>query len=299
LSAGESNPQSQDQSPSNEPASERTVPEQEYEDQVKSGEDPDVLLDVPVLKVEEISLELKDLRVHVSLRANLADLVSVDVGVDAYLEEAKLEIKGVEAQALLKVRLDRVLDTFNRALDTIDRNPEILGGISRGAGDSEEEAPRANDEAEDFIPDTPSLDEAGQTIQRTVDEAGNIMETTLDDSGAVTGEEVTGNVGDLPVEQEYIDEEGQVVAQARDDLGNLVERTLDEEGNAIDSSMPENDGKSNEPDSGGNAADDMEATEAAERKARELGVDLSIVEGTGSGGRIIVKDIEDAAGRQT
>src|SRR5918999_475860 len=37
------------------------------------------------------------------------------------------------------------------------------------------------------------------------------------------------------------------------------------------------------------------ATEAAERKAEELGVDLSEVKGTGSGGRITVRDVERAA----
>ena len=39
----------------------------------------------------------------------------------------------------------------------------------------------------------------------------------------------------------------------------------------------------------------MQATPAAERKAEDLGVDLSQVEGTGSGGRIIVKDVTGAA----
>jgi pyruvate/2-oxoglutarate dehydrogenase complex dihydrolipoamide acyltransferase (E2) component len=38
-----------------------------------------------------------------------------------------------------------------------------------------------------------------------------------------------------------------------------------------------------------------EATEAARNKARELGVDLSSIEGTGSGGRIIVRDVVKAA----
>jgi pyruvate/2-oxoglutarate dehydrogenase complex dihydrolipoamide acyltransferase (E2) component len=36
-------------------------------------------------------------------------------------------------------------------------------------------------------------------------------------------------------------------------------------------------------------------TEAAERRAGELGVDLSSVKGTGSGGRVLVKDVEAAA----
>lgn len=38
-----------------------------------------------------------------------------------------------------------------------------------------------------------------------------------------------------------------------------------------------------------------EITEAAERRARELGVDPSGVEGTGSGGRVLVRDVEAAA----
>ena len=37
-----------------------------------------------------------------------------------------------------------------------------------------------------------------------------------------------------------------------------------------------------------------EATEAAERRAKELGVDVSNAKGTGSGGRILVKDVEAA-----
>lgn len=43
-------------------------------------------------------------------------------------------------------------------------------------------------------------------------------------------------------------------------------------------------------------AREPEVTEAAKRKASELGVDLGDVKGTGSGGRILVKDVEEAAG---
>ena len=38
----------------------------------------------------------------------------------------------------------------------------------------------------------------------------------------------------------------------------------------------------------------VEATEAAERRAQELGVDLASVEGTGPGGRITATDVENA-----
>ncbi len=41
--------------------------------------------------------------------------------------------------------------------------------------------------------------------------------------------------------------------------------------------------------------EDLEVTEAAQQKAEELGVNLENVEGTGSEGRILVKDVEEAA----
>ncbi|MDP9409764.1 MAG: E3 binding domain-containing protein [Actinomycetota bacterium] len=54
-----------------------------------------------------------------------------------------------------------------------------------------------------------------------------------------------------------------------------------------------------ERDDGGGAAteeaDSPEATDAARQKARELGLDLSSLEGTGSGGRIILRDVQRAA----
>jgi pyruvate/2-oxoglutarate dehydrogenase complex dihydrolipoamide acyltransferase (E2) component len=40
-----------------------------------------------------------------------------------------------------------------------------------------------------------------------------------------------------------------------------------------------------------------EVTDAAKRRAKELGVDPTTVEGTGSGSRVLVKDVEAAAGR--
>jgi hypothetical protein len=40
--------------------------------------------------------------------------------------------------------------------------------------------------------------------------------------------------------------------------------------------------------------DTVEATPAAERKAQELGVDIASVEGSGSGGRVTARDVENA-----
>ena len=49
------------------------------------------------------------------------------------------------------------------------------------------------------------------------------------------------------------------------------------------------------PGEAGEQKDKVQATPAAERKAEDLGVDLSQIEGTGSGGRITVKDVTEAA----
>ena len=95
----------------------------------ESSAEPDVLLDVPQLRVDEIVLEVEDLRAHVSVQADVLNLLRLSVGADVQLGGVHLDIKGVEAQALLKVRLDKVAEIINRVLATIDRNPEIVQQI--------------------------------------------------------------------------------------------------------------------------------------------------------------------------
>jgi len=67
-----------------------------------------------------------------------------------------------------------------------------------------------------------------------VDEGGNVLETTLNENGEVIGEDVVGNVADLPIEEEYIDDEGRVVSRVRDDAGNVYEQVLDDGGNLVE-----------------------------------------------------------------
>ncbi len=88
--------------------------------------DPDVLLDVPNLSVDEITLKVKNLHAHVSLDARLANLLQLGAGADASIDDVDLTIKGVRAEVLLKVRLDNVAAIIDRTLTTVDRNPQIL-----------------------------------------------------------------------------------------------------------------------------------------------------------------------------
>lgn len=92
---------------------------------------PDVLLDVPVVKVDEIDVEVDDLRAQVAVTAEVRDLVQISVGADATLGRVELKIEGVEAQALLKARLDNVSLILERVLTTLDRNPQLLESVGR------------------------------------------------------------------------------------------------------------------------------------------------------------------------
>ena len=69
--------------------------------------------------------------------------------------------------------------------------------------------------------------------------------------------------------------------------GEGVEAGVDEEAAVV--------GEASTPWEAGEQKGKVQATPAAERKAEDLGVDLSQVEGTGSGGRITVKDVSSAA----
>ena len=180
----------------------RTSRDEEYavraeQDRGESVGDPDVLLDVPKLNVEEIDLEVEDLQVRVAFLAELADLVKINVGLDAELGEVKLQIKGVEAQAQLKVRLDNVRAIFSEVLTSLEHGPQFF---RQALGPSDE----TTETSEDATWDTEVADEA-------------------------------------------------------------------------------------------DGPEEPEATEAARKKASELGVDLSGLEGTGSGGRILVRDVTKAA----
>ena len=94
-------------------------------------QDVDVLLDVSELEVDKIHLKVKGLRAHVSVLAELASLVNLQVGVDARLDLVELEIEGVRAKVLLKVRLDNVRAILVHALDTVAEHPEILETLTR------------------------------------------------------------------------------------------------------------------------------------------------------------------------
>jgi large subunit ribosomal protein L20 len=98
---------------------------------------------------------------------------------------------------------------------------------------------------------------------------------------------------------------GAIVAQAKNALdGKPVDRRVEVERNTepeqpVSSAARRSEAPAEqveEAEEAESSEEEIEATEAASRKAEELNVDLSSVEGTGQGGRITVGDVEKAAG---
>jgi hypothetical protein len=146
-------------------------------------DEPDVLLDVAELRVDEISLEVEDLTARVSLQANVLDLLKLHVGVDATLGGVQLTIKGVEAKVLLKARLDNVARIIDRVLTTIDNNPEIIGHLTEPVGEAVAEVGAGTDEAVDNVVTGAAIAEVGEPGRAAVGEVGKGAARIVEDFG--------------------------------------------------------------------------------------------------------------------
>jgi hypothetical protein len=144
------------------------------ESAVREGE-PDVLVDLPQLRVEEVNLEVDDLRASVTLHANVLDLLRLDLGAQASIASVQLGINTVEAKAQVKVRLDDLAAILDRVLTTIDRNPQIIEQLVQGVG-------RA-------------VEQVGQGAGQAVGEVGEGAGSAVQDVGRGAGEAL-GDVGE-------------------------------------------------------------------------------------------------------
>src|ERR687897_705687 len=225
----------------------KTMPEKEYadytleyddEDAVMNGKIPDVLLEVPVVKVDEINFELNDLRAKVNLFAKVLDLVELSVGVDAYLGRVKLVIQGVEAQALLKVRLDNVTAILDRVLTTIDRNPQIIEklveGVSSAVSDIGEGAGNLVGEGlNSAVEDIGSG--AGQLVGEGLNSA---VEDIVAGSGSAV-EDIGAGAGDLVGEglNSAVEDIGSGAGSAVEDIGSGTGHAVGEIGEGAGSAV--------------------------------------------------------------
>ncbi len=175
---------------------------------------PDVFLDVPELHVGEIYLDVEDLDAHLSLQARLANLVQVVAGVHVHIGKVELDIKDVDAQALLKVRLDNLYEILNRALTTIDRNPQILDGLISTVDDA--------------------ASGIGETTRQAVQPGGAVAELAGDvgEVGEV-GKQAVGPEGAVSESASAVGQAAEGVGHAAEMVGDDVAETVDEAGQGV------------------------------------------------------------------
>src|SRR5829696_4251882 len=119
---------------------------------------------------------------------------------------------------------------------------------------------------------------AGEAVQQAQDAAGGATQQAQQAAGQVT------------------DQAGQVAGQAQQAAGGATQQVQDTAGQVTDQAGQVA-GQAQEAVGGltggqqGGGAEEPRATNAARRRARELGIDLSTVEGTGSGGLITIRDV--------
>lgn len=163
---------------------------------VPADQQPDVVLDIPNLSVEEITLDVQNLQANVSLDARLANLLHLKAGADASIEKVNVTIKGVQVRAALIVRLDNVKAIIDRTLQTLDNNPQIItqltgtlnntvttvGGVANNA------VTTVGDLTRDVLRTGAVLDLARAgltTVSQTVNSAGQTVRQLRDRNGAL------------------------------------------------------------------------------------------------------------------
>ena len=162
---------------------------------------------------------------------------------------------------------------------------EAAGEVGQGAGQVAEQVGGSASRAGQGVTNAAgeAAGQAGDATQQAPEGAQQ------EDSGRTT--EGTAASG-AQVLSETTNEAGRTVRRVAEESGSIVEQTMTERGEVSEEAVV---GEADTAGEAGEEKGEVQATPAAERKAEDLGVDLSEVEGTGSGGRIILKDVTGAA----
>ena len=122
----------------------------------------------------------------------------------------------------------------------------------------------------------------GRIIVSDVVEAAEAMEDEAGEDGAAgqAAQQAQDAAGQAAGQAQQVagqatDQAGQVAGQAQDAAGEATQQAQATAGQVTE----------------GDGAEEPRATNAARRRAEQLGIDLSTIEGTGSGGLITIKDV--------
>lgn len=209
-----------------------------YRPQNPGADHPDVLLDVPNLSIDTLVIEVDNLKANLSLDARVANLVVLKAGVDVGIDRVSIRIKGVQASALLVVRLENVRAIIEKTLETLNNNPQLVTQLLSTVDNAVNTVGNvANTALQPGGVISQTVNTLGQTVQRTLDATGNIVEKTLDTGGRVLSSKSVGRLLDLPVISETTNAAGNTVRRLRDTSGKIIEVVLDKSGKILSSSL--------------------------------------------------------------
>ena len=203
--------------------------------------------------------------------------------IEQALDEAKKNVSELDTDRFLKQGEIDATDAARRQAQELGLDlTEIEGTGSDGritVDDVKSAAESAQDEVEDTVDEaTEEVANASDAAKRKAEELGvdlSQLEGT-GSGGLITVKDVTSAAGE--VGQKATSTAGQVAGQATD----AVEQTAAQADGAVDKATNA---------AGGNEDDGPKATNAARRKAEDLGIDLSQIEGSGAGGLITIRDV--------
>ena len=86
---------------------------------------PDILVEVPKLNLDSLHLVVDSLDAHLYLNARIANLVQFTARADVTVDSLVLDLAGLNAEALVAVRLDNLTQILTQLLATLQRNPAL------------------------------------------------------------------------------------------------------------------------------------------------------------------------------
>jgi pyruvate/2-oxoglutarate dehydrogenase complex dihydrolipoamide acyltransferase (E2) component len=189
---------------------------------------------------------------------------------------------------------------------------QVQGAAGQAAGQAQEAAGQATDQAGQAAGQAQQVagqatDQAGQVAGQVQDAAGGVAQQAQDTAGQVTDQAgqaaqgVQDTVGGLTGGQQQggqggggplggvTDQVGQAVQGVQDTAGQAAGQAQQAAGQATQQAQ----GAAGQVTEQATGEDEEEpkATNAARRRAEELGVDLSQVQGSGAGGLITIRDV--------
>ncbi len=135
------------------------------------------------MSVGRIELDVDNIRAEINLAAEVAKLVTLNVGIQIGIEKVNITIAGVHAELELIIRLGHLVDIVNRTLQSLDLNPllinlldtvtdvveNVIGAVDGLLGSVIQGNTRLN-----FL-----IDNLGNIIQEVVTDAGNILSSII------------------------------------------------------------------------------------------------------------------------